>query len=117
MREAIATGMKCEPPPPPVRLDLHATMMEEIRNLLADYVGHGDVCRSNHGGRERYDRSIHMEEYEKKSVEILDMFVEDWAEACEVNARLEAARNIKDRTISQCFLGAAVEKGYETYQL
>lgn len=45
------------------------------------------------------------------------MFVEDWAEACEVNARLEAASIIKNRTISQCFLGAAVEKGYETYQL
>ena len=59
---------------------------------------------------------FHMEEYEK-TVEIFDMFVEDWAEACEVNARLEAARNIKNRTISQCFLGAAVEKGYETYQL
>ena len=61
MREAIATGMKCELPPPPVRLDLHATMMEEIRDLLADHVGHWDVCRSNHGGRERYDRSIPYE--------------------------------------------------------
>ena len=33
VREAIAKRMKCEPPAPPVRLDLHATMIKDIRGL------------------------------------------------------------------------------------
>lgn len=60
---------------------------------------------------------FHMEEYERESVEILDMFVEDWAEANEVNAQLEAARIIESRSISQYFLDAAIERIHETDRL
>ena len=36
---------------------------------------------------------FHMEEYEKKSVEIFDMFVEDWAEASEVKRAVRARQD------------------------
>lgn len=62
-------------------------------------------------------RSFHMEEYEKKSVEMIDMFAKDWKEENEVNPQYEAAKIIENTSIAKYILDADVKKDFETNPL
>ena len=58
-------------------------------------------------------RSFHMEEYEKKSVDMIDSFAKDWKDDNEVNASYEAAKIIENTAIAKHSVDAEVKKEYE----